>query len=962
MKKDEIKAVAEAAKGHGLAILERWLPGGKKTGTAGGEYVVKNPHRDDARAGSLSINIATGKGKDFATDEAFGDFVAVVAFAQKSGQGKAAEDVAAFIGYRSLPSGSATGAAQQDVENEWLPVLPVPITAPEKPAAHPRRGLPGVVYTYRDEAGEVLGYIYRFEAVPPKFPKKDFYPLTLNANGAGGAEWRWKSFPVPRPLYGLDLLDECDSLPAMVHEGEKAAEAGRRIVPGYVSVSWPGGAAAVGHVDFQPLKGRDVVLWPDNDEPGIAAMGKVAAACIKAGAKSCRQIRIDVVSRLAAGPNGVLIDRLAPLPKGWDCHDAMAEGWTAEHIEALLARDDAIASAGDVQAPDNVAEASDDALPRGYELDDDALYFISTDGDGGRRRSRISAWLSIPALARDAEGSGWGPVIQFKDRDGELRSEVIPYGKFIGDGTDGLKQLADLGLEIAPGRDAIQRLKGFICSVRPDRRARMMDKTGWHGAVYLFPEGAVGETVETLLYRGSKSALGVFSKRGKLTDWQESIGRVAVGNQRLVFVLSLSFSGALLKPCGAPSMAFHLVGDSSIGKSGALIAAGSVWGASESQVHSWRQTGNATEYIAARHNDALAIFDELKEVDPKEASAIAYMLSNEKGKGRAHHAGGLRDSTTWRIAMLSSGELGLADHLAAAGQKRYAGQEVRFIEIPGDAGDGHGMWSELHGLAGGKEVTDYLKKAAARYYGTAGRAFVSIAVSNLDELLAQWRRHDQAFAKAYAPAAAGGQVLRVLSSFSMVAFAGEMATAWGIVPWRHGDATAASARLFAEWLRDRPSTGNAEEVQIVAHVRNVLERNWQSRFVDWHRVTEGIAEQAAEDYRGMSNGLDEPGVNPDASKGPDLSRMAAVHDSLGFRKRGPTFASDQGYLFYVTRSRFAEEFGAKGGFNPKRVAAVLKQYGVLKCDADSTTLKERLPNGDPRAYCIVGTKLWALNI
>jgi hypothetical protein len=40
------------------------------------------------------------------------------------------------------------------------------------------------------------------------------------------------------------------------------------------------------------------------------------------------------------------------------------------------------------------------------------------------------------------------------------------------------------------------------------------------------------------------------------------------------------------------------------------------------------------------------------------------------------------------------------------------------------------------------------------------------------------------------------------------------------------------------------------------------------------------------------------------------------------------------------------------------VAAVLKAHGILKCDPDATTLKETLPNGDPRSYCIIGGKLW----
>ncbi|SUG64782.1 Phage DNA primase [Salmonella enterica subsp. enterica] len=53
--------------------------------------------------------------------------------------------------------------------------------------------------------------------------------------------------------------------------------------------------------------------------------------------------------------------------------------------------------------------------------------------------------------------------------------------------------------------------------------------------------------------------------------------------------------------------------------------------------HSWRATGNALEGIASRHNDALLPLDELREVDPREAGMIAYMLANGQGKGRAPH-------------------------------------------------------------------------------------------------------------------------------------------------------------------------------------------------------------------------------------------------------------------------------------------------------------------------------------
>jgi DNA primase len=36
-------------------------------------------------------------------------------------------------------------------------------------------------------------------------------------------------------------------------------------------LTWSGGANAVAKADFSPLQGRNVIIWPDNDEPGFKA-------------------------------------------------------------------------------------------------------------------------------------------------------------------------------------------------------------------------------------------------------------------------------------------------------------------------------------------------------------------------------------------------------------------------------------------------------------------------------------------------------------------------------------------------------------------------------------------------------------------------------------------------------------------------------------------------------------------
>jgi len=925
MSTPDCKMIAAHALAHIEAICTRWLPDGKK---AGHEWEIGDRH--GAPGKSLKVHLSGAKAgmwADFSTGDKGGDLVSLVAFVEGTAQGDAARKLADFLG---LPIDAEPGRKQQapkakparHAAPEWRPILPVPDDAPPPPAAHPKHGKPDRVYHYRNAQGQTLGFVGRFEANATR-PKKEF-TWQVYAEADGRREWRWQGFPVPRPLYGLDALADRPAAPVVLFEGEKATEAGWDLLPDHVGLTWPGGSKAADKADFSPLKGRDVVLWADADAPGREAMKTAAKLARQAGAASVRWLNLPALAT-ARGKG--------ELPQGYDAADLLAEEWDAARLAEFMARPDALL---DTKAPApaaNDAGASEPATAsERFTVTADGLFMNKPNRDGTPREVRLSDALNVPALARDEEGGGWAPVLEFRDRDGHRRQEIIPFRQFLGDGSDGVKMLADCGLAIEPGRDGIDGLKQYIASARPDKRARLMDATGWHGGAYLFPDGQIGDAAETLIYRGSKKALGVFTPRGKLADWQGQIAALAVGNSRLMFTLSAAFVGPLLKPCDGASTAFHWWGDSSLGKSGSLHAGGSVWGAPAVTVHSWRSTDNSLEYVAAQHNDGLLILDELKEVDPKQAGAIAYMLSNAKGKNRAHHAGGLREAITWRIAMLSSGELGLADHLASVGQKSHAGQSVRFVELPADAGAKLGMWNELHHLPDGRSFTDHLKTAAARYYGTAGRAFVAALAANLADVPGIVRKAEARFFESYVPRDAGGQVKRVAGAFALVAAAGELAAEWEVCPWPQRSAFEAAGLMFTEWLKARPSAGNLEEAQILAHVAAVMERNWQARFIDWGRVSEANA---------------------------DLSRMAAVHDALGFRKKAGEWTEDnQAFLFYVTRARFAEEFGTKGGFKPKRVAAVLKAKGILRSDPDAATLKETLPNGDPRSYCIIGRKLW----
>ncbi len=137
-----------------------------------------------------------------------------------------------------------------------LIVLPAASGAPEPSFKHPALGDPSQRWTYRDAAGEVIGHVLRFD--PPN-DRKQFAPLTLWREN-GRLCWRWKSWPKPRPLYGLDRLAARPNASVIVVEGEKAADAAQLIFPASVAVTSSGGAEAAGTADWRPLTGRPVMI------------------------------------------------------------------------------------------------------------------------------------------------------------------------------------------------------------------------------------------------------------------------------------------------------------------------------------------------------------------------------------------------------------------------------------------------------------------------------------------------------------------------------------------------------------------------------------------------------------------------------------------------------------------------------------------------------------------------------
>jgi AAA domain len=171
------------------------------------------------------------------------------------------------------------------------------------PTEHYQLGEYHSYWDYRDAHGAIIMRICRWERAGGG---KEIRPLVFI-----DGQWEWKHHASPRPLFNLDRLAANPDLPVVLVEGEKAALAAQKLYPGFIATTWPGGAQAVGQVDWTTLKGRNVFTVPDCDTPGRKAMEWVGKQLTSTGA----HVRLIDPTALAAN-----------LPEGWDLADALAEG------------------------------------------------------------------------------------------------------------------------------------------------------------------------------------------------------------------------------------------------------------------------------------------------------------------------------------------------------------------------------------------------------------------------------------------------------------------------------------------------------------------------------------------------------------------------------------------------------------------------------------------------------------
>jgi putative DNA primase/helicase len=207
---------------------------------------------------------------------------------------------------RGLDAKSDFPRLMEEIKN-WLGVH-TPFQAPIKSVSPPANknanndnlGKPSAEWSYTDIHGKIIAKKLRYDVNG----EKNYLPWD--------EERKAYKMPKSRPLYNLPGINKSNKV--ILVEGEKCAQG--LIDKGICATTVMGGANTdITKTDWSPLKGKHLIIWPDNDKVGKEYAKKVADFLKSKSLKS-----VDI------------LDIPTDKPDKWDAADGVAEGIDVEEF------------------------------------------------------------------------------------------------------------------------------------------------------------------------------------------------------------------------------------------------------------------------------------------------------------------------------------------------------------------------------------------------------------------------------------------------------------------------------------------------------------------------------------------------------------------------------------------------------------------------------------------------------
>ncbi|WP_282118536.1 DUF927 domain-containing protein [Ruegeria atlantica] len=486
---------------------------------------------------------------------------------------------------------------------------------------------------------------------------------------------------------------------------------------------------------------------------------------------------------------------------------ALHDGWFEEELifdedsAYLLPPEDDPADAGQDCCSSEFEPASD-WLPRGYRIRNETIYLKGEEGD-------ISLCQRFDVVGRASTISGdagAGRIIHFQNENGVEVETTLHMADLIRDGGGGvLEALADAGMSLYAGsksnRDAILNL---FRQITPQRHIPTVPRPGWvrdrGGALvgFLCPTGEYIPASAGMPYRLS-SAATVKDRQalGTLDSWEDGINVAFddIGDRppNFFWVVGLAgaFAGPLLALADMDGCGFNLSGDSSRGKSLALMMGTSAWTTPRDKkgvFFSLSGTSNAVELLAAIGSESFLALDEIGRMQrPEDLAPLLFGLSSGSGKSRMggrNVSAGLAEEAEFKVFAMMSNERSLRTVIKGAKADYKTGISARF--------------PDLDVTAGARVSAETIRRmeAVTANFGHAGPEFVRWLIDN------DWHKRGHVLramidkaAKTLAGDDANPAQSRAAKVFALVRVAGKLAHRAGLLP----DADKVTAAVRTAW-------------------------------------------------------------------------------------------------------------------------------------------------------------------
>jgi len=527
--------------------IEKLLPAGK---WKNGEYVVKNPTRDNKKARAFSINQG-GVWKDFSSGDVGRDLIDLTAYIK----GISKLEACFYIGVPRLEKSNTkitpqtdikpTGGVNLNAEDEYSPIAqkvadkvlleleqeaiegeaikpikeggssPTKATLdteliPKKPVPEFTEANIGVrtqarfkggelsYYRYYSSKGIAVGCVVRCDMDIEGDKVKSFAQFSYDRIKE---KWQGSWSGEGKPLYNLQEIVTRVDAPIMIVEGEKTAEAAKLLFPDYIITTSCMGSASPRSSNWSFLRNRDVIIAPDNDKTGAKYARNLNDILAKTEAKSIRGLDVKKLGRFTI-VDGKPQQRDEPIPDKYDLADNAVDGWTAELIEEWKEHKDFepfFEVIKDVQAIRELPKEGEEVLHikgTNYRLSKktNTLWWkrVKTDGRSGETVTTwipLSGYIKPTHCMKDANGDH-GLLTEIVTRRGE-HVECFFAREETATEKDTTKILLQKGLPITNLKpDNCYALNFFLNNFEPENKAVGVDTVGWQGAnneAYMLP-------------------------------------------------------------------------------------------------------------------------------------------------------------------------------------------------------------------------------------------------------------------------------------------------------------------------------------------------------------------------------------------------------------------------------------------------------------------------------------------